>query len=189
MATAFAKLARLTPGLSPTKSDAPGTDCATYQFSVFDSPPSAAATDAGGWTCRLRPLGAVQPFDEQGKVRGRVPAGPHDLGRVALDQLAQARPVEGPSPHARLGLRPVDNLPAFPDRRPGRKLAPEERVEPAPAPHALLIKRLELKNFSHVGVYRDYCKKGTGEVYNWPPRLLASNPRFTAPRSTDAQIR
>ena len=49
----MAKRALLTPGFSPTKSDAPGTDCATYQFSVLDSPPSEGATAAGGWTCRL----------------------------------------------------------------------------------------------------------------------------------------
>src|ERR1019366_5822125 len=48
-ATALANLARFTPGLSPTKSDAPGTDCATYQFSGLDSPPREGATDAGGW--------------------------------------------------------------------------------------------------------------------------------------------
>src|SRR5271166_794623 len=76
MATAFAKPALSTPGLSPTKSDAPGTDCATYQFSVLGSPPSDGATAAGGWTWRLSLSEQSSHLTSRGKGADAVQPGP-----------------------------------------------------------------------------------------------------------------
>jgi hypothetical protein len=65
--TAFSKAARVTPAFSPTKREAPGTECATYQFSALASPPSALATSAGGWTWRLRRSEQSSHFTRSGK--------------------------------------------------------------------------------------------------------------------------
>jgi hypothetical protein len=61
--------ARVTPAFSPTKSDAPGAEWATYQFSVFGSPPRDGATAAGGMDLEAEPVGAVEPFDKQREGR------------------------------------------------------------------------------------------------------------------------
>ena len=36
----------------------------------------------------------------------------------------------------------------------------EKRLKTPAPPHAFLVKRLKLKNFSHDNGFRDYCKKG-----------------------------
>ncbi len=149
------------PRLSPTKSEAPGAECATYQFSVLGSPPSSFATAAGGCTCRLSLSEQSSHLTSSGKGAGRGPARAHDLGRMALDQLAQGRPAEGAPPARRdwaSGLSTISQL--SPIGGPGGSSPAKEGLEPAAAPDALLVNRLELKNFSHEGRYRDYCKKG-----------------------------
>src|SRR5271166_3224376 len=75
-ATAFVKPAGVTPGLSPTKSDAPGAECATYQFSVFGSPPRPAATAAGGCTWRLSLSEQSSHFTSTGKGSEGFQPGP-----------------------------------------------------------------------------------------------------------------
>src|SRR5580658_2504755 len=75
-ATALANFARVTPGLRPTKSEAPGAECATYQFSVFGSPPRDCATDAGGCTCRLSRSEQSSHLTSSGKCADAFQAGP-----------------------------------------------------------------------------------------------------------------
>ena len=87
-------------------------------------------------------IGAVQPLDEEGEMGRWGPAGTHELVRMPLDQFAKAGAGKRSSLHPRLGLRPVDDLPAFPDGRAGWQFAPEQGVEPAAAPHPFLVKRL-----------------------------------------------
>jgi hypothetical protein len=76
LATAFANFARVTPFLRPTKSEAPGAEWATYQFSVFGSPPRDDATDAGGWTCRLSLSEQSSHLTRSGKRASGFHAGP-----------------------------------------------------------------------------------------------------------------
>ncbi len=120
-----------------------------YQFSVFGSPPSSAATAAGGCTCRLRRSRQSSHLTSRGKLPGLRPARAHQLGPrarrsasagsgpPAVPRRRPTAPRAGPrSPSSRRSGRPPGS------RRPNASL------EGPAAPDALLVKRLEGKEFS-----------------------------------------
>ena len=75
-ARAFSNWSGVTPRLRPTIRWAPGVVSAMYQFSVFGSPPRAAATAMGGWTWRLRRSRQSSHLMRMGKGREEGHFGP-----------------------------------------------------------------------------------------------------------------
>ena len=82
---------------------------------------------------------AVQPLHEDREGPLHVPLRTHELRTVAQDELAQGRAAEAAATDPGLGLGPVDDLPAFADRRSRREIAAEQGFEAATAPHPFLV--------------------------------------------------
>ena len=121
-----------------------------YTSSVFGSPPSSAATDAGGWTCRLsrsrpqsRPfytrIGNGRPAGQRGPM---ISAGWRP--RASMQPQADAQGAAGDDG---AGLGSIRDLPAFADGLAGRKRSSQRGRQRLPTPHARLVEGLEAEEF------------------------------------------
>ena len=90
---------------------------------------------------QAEPLATIKPLDQHGKRLLDRPFWPHNHRSVLGDDLPQRTPGVFAVGYDRLGLRSVDNLPAFADRPRIGQGAAQRSFQRSAAPHALLINR------------------------------------------------